>query len=208
MPRTPAMSPVVGTLRYASFLSDCCRISDLFMCYALTLTVPAISCISLYVRFEGFLQIGTLETQICLRQNHLLCAFFFNVRFFSQVVLCRSRNSDSCVRQCLQYGVATMNRLLQIISLFCRISSVWQGSFAKETYNFKEPTNRSHPIVPFFVWSLVVRNFFSMQTSHVKRRTNRFLESSGCRTRPLKIGGYQPRLAQNGTNEKCTSVRS
>ena len=30
--------------------------------------------------------------------------------------------------------------------LFCRISSVLQGSFAKETCNFKEPTNRSHPI--------------------------------------------------------------
>ena len=30
--------------------------------------------------------------------------------------------------------------------LFCRILSLLQGSFAKETYNFKEPTNRSHPI--------------------------------------------------------------
>ena len=28
---------------------------------------------------------------------------------------------------------------------FCRISSLLQGSFAKETYNFKEPTNRSLP---------------------------------------------------------------
>ena len=26
---------------------------------------------------------------------------------------------------------------------FCRISSLLQGSFAKETYNFKEPTNQS-----------------------------------------------------------------
>ena len=33
-----------------------------------------------------------------------------------------------------------------IISLFCRISSLLQGSFAKETYHFKEPTKRSHPI--------------------------------------------------------------
>ena len=30
--------------------------------------------------------------------------------------------------------------------LFCRISSLLWGSFAKETYNFKEPTNRSNPI--------------------------------------------------------------
>ena len=44
------------------------------------------------------------------------------------------------------YGVATMSMLLKITSLFCRISSVLQGSFAKETYNLKEPNNRSHHI--------------------------------------------------------------
>ena len=44
------------------------------------------------------------------------------------------------------YGVATICRLLKIIGLSCRIWSLLQGSFAKETYNFKEPTNRSHPI--------------------------------------------------------------
>jgi hypothetical protein len=44
------------------------------------------------------------------------------------------------------YGVATISMLLKSISLFCRISSLLQGSFAKETCQFKEPTNRSHPI--------------------------------------------------------------
>jgi len=46
----------------------------------------------------------------------------------------------------LNYGVATCSRLFTIIGLFCRILSLLQGSFAKETYHFKEPTNRSHPI--------------------------------------------------------------
>jgi len=32
----------------------------------------------------------------------------------------------------------------EIIGLFCRISSLLFGSFAKETYKSKEPTNRSH----------------------------------------------------------------
>jgi len=45
-----------------------------------------------------------------------------------------------------RYGVATASRLHQIIGLFCRISSLLWGSFAKETYNFKEPTSRSHCI--------------------------------------------------------------
>jgi len=37
------------------------------------------------------------------------------------------------------YGVATIGKLLKIIGLFCRISSLLQGSFTKETYPFKEP---------------------------------------------------------------------
>jgi len=48
------------------------------------------------------------------------------------------------------YGVASISRLLWIIGLFCRISSLLEGSFAKETYHFKEPTNRSHPIPCLF----------------------------------------------------------
>ena len=39
------------------------------------------------------------------------------------------------------YGVAMMSRLLETKGLFCRISSLLQFSFAKETYNYKEPTN-------------------------------------------------------------------
>ena len=46
------------------------------------------------------------------------------------------------------YGVAMISRLLQIRCLFCRVQSLLQGSVAKETYDFKEPTNRSHPIPP------------------------------------------------------------
>jgi len=42
--------------------------------------------------------------------------------------------------------MATVGTLLKIKGLFCRIYSLLQGSFAKETYNLKEPTNRSHPI--------------------------------------------------------------
>jgi len=43
-------------------------------------------------------------------------------------------------------GEPTISRLLKIIGLFCRISSVLYSSFAKETYQFKEPTNGSHHI--------------------------------------------------------------
>ena len=39
-----------------------------------------------------------------------------------------------------------MSKPLKMIGLFCRISTLLQGSFAKETYDFKEPTNQRHPI--------------------------------------------------------------
>jgi len=41
-----------------------------------------------------------------------------------------------------RYGVATVSRIDKIIGLFCRIPSLLQGSFAKETYNLIDPTNR------------------------------------------------------------------
>jgi len=44
------------------------------------------------------------------------------------------------------YGVATISRLLQIIGLFCKRALQKRRYSTKETYNFKEPTNRSHPI--------------------------------------------------------------
>ena len=56
------------------------------------------------------------------------------------------------------YGVASISRLLQITGFFCRIWSLLQGSFAKETYNFREPTNRSHPITLQFVRGLLSYN--------------------------------------------------
>jgi len=42
--------------------------------------------------------------------------------------------------------VATVSRIDKIIGLFGRILSLVSGSFAKETYNFIDPTNQSHPI--------------------------------------------------------------
>jgi len=44
------------------------------------------------------------------------------------------------------YGVATVSRLLKMTGPFCK-RALWKRWYsAKETSNFKEPTNRSHPI--------------------------------------------------------------
>ena len=47
---------------------------------------------------------------------------------------------------CTLYGVATVSRIDKIIGLFCTMLSLLWDSFAKETYNFIDPTNCSHPI--------------------------------------------------------------
>ena len=55
------------------------------------------------------------------------------------------------------YGVASVSRPCKIIGLFCK-RALWNRWYAaKETYNFKEPTNRSHPIpddthLPMWEW--------------------------------------------------------
>ena len=48
-------------------------------------------------------------------------------------------------------GMATISRLLKMIGLFCKRALHKRRYFAKETYDFKEPTNRSHPIPCFWV---------------------------------------------------------
>ena len=62
---------------------------------------------------------------------------------------------DAVICSAVQCGAACVKWLKNQIAdsiwggygLFCRISSLLQGSFAKETYNWIDPTNRSHPIV-------------------------------------------------------------
>ena len=44
------------------------------------------------------------------------------------------------------YGVPTISRLLKMTGLFCKRTLKKRLYSVKETYNFKEPTNRSHPI--------------------------------------------------------------
>ena len=53
----------------------------------------------------------------------------------------------ACIWGKNKYGVATISRLLKIISLFCKRALQKKLYSAKETYHFKEPTNGSHHIV-------------------------------------------------------------
>ena len=65
-------------------------------------------------------------------------------------------------------GVSTDSRLLEITGLFCRISSLLYGSFVKETYRFKEPTNRSHTIQQFTDVEYETRKLIIIQVEHTQ----------------------------------------
>ena len=55
------------------------------------------------------------------------------------------------------YGVATNSRILKMIGLLCK-RALWKRPYsAKETHNFKEPTNRGHPIVDIQVCAFSLR---------------------------------------------------
>ena len=79
------------------------------------------------------------------------CRVTITTRFLFVVLLNSPEKTYLFSIQGNKYGVSTISRLLKITGLFCRISSLFKGSFANETYNFKEPTNRSHPIVCMYV---------------------------------------------------------
>ena len=49
-------------------------------------------------------------------------------------------------QDCLTIVLATISRLLESIGLFCKRALQKRPILSKETYNFKEPNNRSHPI--------------------------------------------------------------
>jgi len=64
-----------------------------------------------------------------------------NIYIRSQALICYMRAYTNH-----SHKVTTVSRIDWIIGLFCRIWSLLYGSFAEETYNLIDPTNRSHPI--------------------------------------------------------------
>jgi len=89
--------------------------------------------------------LGLFSMRICVAFRQLEGSLFdAHVGLFSMIMhhgtpkTCRIR----------QYGVATISRLLKITGLVCERALLKRQYSAKETYNFEEPTDRSHPIPP------------------------------------------------------------
>ena len=120
----------------------------------------------IYVRHDSFMRdmehshcycAGAFQT--CLIQICATTCLDVWVDAFTYVTWRIHMWHDSFIRH---YGVATVSRIEKIIGLFCRILSLLQVAFAKETYNFIDPTNWSYRI-SFVTW-LVHTN--AMTRSH------------------------------------------
>ena len=76
------------------------------------------------------------------------------------------------------YWVASISKLLKIIGLFCKGAQCKRLYSAKGTYHFKEPTNRSHPIVKFLkrraLLSLRTGNWVASQFPRKKSQNAKF----------------------------------
>jgi len=73
---------------------------------------------------------------VCARTCVCVCMYACDFVCFYQ---------DACKRKNV-YGVATISRMLKNIGLFCKRDLQKRPIFCKETYIFKHPTHRSHPI--------------------------------------------------------------
>ena len=79
--------------------------------------------------------VGSLKLQASFAECSLCCRALLQKRPINLRILL----FDS-------YEVATISRLLKITGLFCKRALQKRLHSAKEACNFKEPTNRSHPI--------------------------------------------------------------
>ena len=97
----------------------------------------------------------------------------------------------------IQDGVATINRLLKIIGLFCKRALQKRPIFCKETYNCKEPTSRTHPTAS---WLLKIWFFSQSELSRVSLPQKSRLVSFFIKFKFLKS-----QFLSHGVHQRCTS---
>ena len=110
-----------------------------------------------------------------------------------------------------------------MICLCVRIQSLLQGFLAKETYNFKEPTNRRHPMyirTAYCIWSVICVNLQSQsrwdlfngtwQNRHVEldyRLRVEIEEMTIQRQQAVRIQAcMRDRAGNNGTIDTCVDI--
>jgi len=113
------------------------------VCVRINVCVHVCVCVYMHV----CVRVSMKAAEIILGDVSCMCVC---VRVYLYVYIClcvrMSMRAADIISGDVSYGVATICRLLKIIDLFCKIALSKRPYSAKETYNFKEPTNHSYPI--------------------------------------------------------------
>jgi len=75
-----------------------------------------------------------------------------------------NKNCRWCPVSIYTYGVALASRIDKKIGLFCKRALQKRRYSAKETYDFIEPTDRSHPIVCMYTYMLKSKHIASRRS--------------------------------------------
>jgi len=97
----------------------------------------------------------SLRTRIW-QMSHVTHVMNRVTHFISQITQDVSHSTHVTHTQVQDYGGASISGLLKSVGLFCTRALLKRLYSAKETYNFKEPTNRSHPIAKFELLTLAL----------------------------------------------------
>ena len=137
---------------YVSLYNVCnIRVSsfyDITICVFLQFVCFCNLTICVFLQFARFCNLSYAVHHFCVYVRQWMCINLGN-KCLQFVCVLAMGWLPSVVSSLLQVYFAEYDSILQNIGLFCRIGSLLQGSFTKETCNFKEPTNRSHPIYNF-----------------------------------------------------------
>ena len=113
--------------------------------------------------------------------------------------------TESAVYSTACYGMATISGLLKLKGLFCKKALLKRQYSAKETCNFKECTNRSHPISNVFSYILLLVHSLKLQVSFAEYYlfSRALLQKRPLSLRSLHACAYR-RIPSANTSGKCT----
>ena len=83
------------------------------------------------------------KLQVSFAEYRLFCRALLQKRLQFD----RSSNQSHPILNLVEYGMALVSRIDKITGLFCKRDIYERRYSAKETYNFVDPTDRSHPII-------------------------------------------------------------
>jgi len=136
MAREAAMNPYTYMYIYM-YIYLCFCMCMMHICMYMYIHICIYTCMYVYIYMAGKAEMNAYTN------TYLYMYVYINIYICMQWIYTQTY---ICTYHRWWYGVATISRLIQLIGLFCK-RALWKRlNSAKETYNFKEPTNRSHPI--------------------------------------------------------------